>query len=191
MKPSKAEAERLAKRYTEIAGRAVNPNEVEDSLEDFDEVKAGKEEAAKFRTEIWDKQTPINGVPAADVLAARKDIPEDATIYLVYEGSRVFMFQPFDPDKEGFTKMTPAVARTKADKHVENLVKPKVLARMEQHVYGKLNVDPDTARIAREKREQDEEVERRVQERLERLDSEVRQSVRRDEAERIIREARA
>jgi hypothetical protein len=191
MKPSKAEADRLSKRFSRVAGRAVNPDEVEDALADFDDAAVTREETARYRTEIWDKTSPINGVPAAQVLAGRDDIPADGTVYLVYEGDRVLMFQPFDPDRQGVNKMTPAIARQKASKHVERLAEPRMRARMEQHLLGRLNIDPDAARVADETRAIDEAVEQRVREEVARIENEVRERVRRDEAERILREARA
>ena len=38
----------------------------------------------RYRIEIWDKKSPINGVPAEKIFASRADIPEGGEVYLIY-----------------------------------------------------------------------------------------------------------
>jgi hypothetical protein len=57
---------------------------------------------AQLSVELWDRQSPINGVAADKVLERRTDIPADGHIYLIKQGDQVVYFQPFIPDIPGY-----------------------------------------------------------------------------------------
>jgi len=76
---------------------------------------------AAYRVEIWDRQSPINRVPAADVLSARADIPVDGVVYLIYRDNQVLYFQPHAPNAPGFLPMTTDEATIYANQKVQEL----------------------------------------------------------------------
>jgi hypothetical protein len=67
-------------------------------------------EAQRWTHEVWDRTSPINGTPAADVLAQRNDIPATGDVVLVkYDGGIVF-FQPHDATQPGFVPIADGAA---------------------------------------------------------------------------------
>ena len=61
--------------------------------------------AITWAHEIWDRTSPINGVPAETVLAQRTDIPAEGDVILVKSGDRVVMFQPHESDQPGIVPL--------------------------------------------------------------------------------------
>lgn len=61
-----------------------------------------EDEKRKYRVEIWDKNSSINGIPA-DAIA--KDVPNSGEVYLVYENGILSMLQKHDPHQMGFVAM--------------------------------------------------------------------------------------
>lgn len=90
-------------------------------LVDQDAILATEE--AKFTHEIWDKTSPINGVPAATVLANRKDIPAGGEVYLIKDAAtgRVVYFQPHQPGVEGLQAMDSETVGTHAEDHCHGI----------------------------------------------------------------------
>lgn len=72
--------------------------------------------------QIWDRVSPINGVPASEVLAKRTDIPANGDVYLVLNQGAVVIFQPHSPDDEGHVAMTGGTASAFASKHMDDLI---------------------------------------------------------------------
>lgn len=75
---------------------------------------------SRFRIEIWDKQSPINGVPAEKIIA-RDDVPDDGEIYLVYVDGNLQYLQPHDPFQAGIVAMTSENVMDIAQRHVEQI----------------------------------------------------------------------
>lgn len=71
-----------------------------------------KEVEADTEMELWDRHKPINGVPAAEVLKSRNDIPKKGEIILIKYKGKVRYFQPHMPGTPGFRAMTKDVAAT-------------------------------------------------------------------------------
>lgn len=188
MKPTQAEAARLAASMTREAGRAVNPDEVMEKLASFDADAAEARFAGQFTVDIWDGTSPINGVSADEVRASRTDIPTDGTVTLIRDAATgaVVVFQPHLPE-EGIKRMTPAVARTTGGKMVSERAQQEVRSLMLGHLRRGLGMDP--AKAAARVRE-NEAVERRALELFEAERAAVREQVRREETERILKEAR-
>jgi len=67
-------------------------------------------EAALWTHEVWDRTSPINGTPAATVLASRTDIPDAGDVVLVKRDGVVVFFQPHDADQEGFAPISDGAA---------------------------------------------------------------------------------
>lgn len=80
--------------------------------------------------EVWDKKTPINGVPAEEILAKRTDIPQGGEVYLVKRDGRVWIFQPHEPGTLGFVKMIKTKARQAGDKHSDEIAGDRMRQRV-------------------------------------------------------------
>lgn len=79
------------------------------------------EARARYQVVLWDRKSPINGVPASDVLAARDDIPPDGAVYLIVRDGQVIYFQPHKPGVAGIEPMTEVEALQYADEYVTML----------------------------------------------------------------------
>lgn len=88
---------RVAESIRTALGTDVTDEDVQSALVDvdFDSVKASA--AARYRHEVWDRVSPINGVPAEDVINSSPEFQRDGDILLVYRDDRVLIIQPFDP----------------------------------------------------------------------------------------------
>lgn len=87
-------------------------------------------ERAKLTVEVWDKQSPINGVSAATVLERRKDIPENGEVYLIKEGERILYFQPHAPGVGGMMPMTTDNVLSYANQHADEVAAIRAAARI-------------------------------------------------------------
>jgi hypothetical protein len=67
-------------------------------------------ETPRWTHEIWDRTTPINGVPAANVLAQRDDIASTGEIVLISLDGNIVMLQPHDPTQPGFAPIADGAA---------------------------------------------------------------------------------
>ncbi|OUM85681.1 MAG: hypothetical protein BAA01_09440 [Bacillus thermozeamaize] len=109
--------------------------DVEAILSTYDYPALREQERTRFRVELWDKVTPINGVSPEYIL---KDAPEDGEIYLVYVDGNLVYLQKHDPDQIGFVPMTPEVALAKANALVDRLVEEAIDARVKNEVLRQL-----------------------------------------------------
>ena len=75
----------------------------------------------RYRIEIWDKKSPINGVPAEKIFSSRTDIPEGGEVYLIYIDGQLRLFQPHPPFEGGMRAMGPDEVRSIAEQHVDRM----------------------------------------------------------------------
>jgi hypothetical protein len=94
-------------------------------------------ERVNYRIELYDKASPINGVPAEIIL---KDAPAGGEVYLIYMHNRLVYLQTHDPEEIGFVAMTEERALEAAGTIVDELVEQVVDARVRQEVLGALLV---------------------------------------------------
>jgi hypothetical protein len=80
--------------------------EIQAAFESIDTDALTAAETSRWAHEVWDRTTPINGVPAADVLAKRNDIPAAGEVVIVKHDGKIVMFQPHDPSQPGFAPIT-------------------------------------------------------------------------------------
>ena len=74
----------------------------------------------RYRYEIWDKKTDINGVSAKEIIKSKTyDIGQ---VYLIYIDENLVYMQDHNPDKEGYEKMT----KTEAKKIAESFIKTEI-----------------------------------------------------------------
>ena len=96
--------------------------------------------------QVWDRKSPINGVPAEHFLA-RDDVDEngDDDIYLLIQDGQVVGFQPHEPEVEGLVRIPKGQGKTRGGKHADQIaadhsageVLSQVRAKIEQSRKGK------------------------------------------------------
>lgn len=87
----------------------------------------------RYKYEIWDKKSNINGVSAKDVIKSRNYTIGQA--YLVYIDDALVYFQDHNPNESGYVKMTKAEADQiakefidkKVNENVDNIITDKVI----------------------------------------------------------------
>ena len=94
--------------------------EVETALSQIDQQVVFDQQRVRFKVEVWDKTTPINGVHAEKIIA-REDVPDDGEIYLLYVDGQLRFLQPHDPFQAGIVAMTPESVLEIANKHADQL----------------------------------------------------------------------
>lgn len=113
---------------------------IDEALAQVDQEVIIAEERAKLTWEIWDRQTPINGVPAETVLANRDDIFPDGAIYLIKDATTgaVLIFQPYPPT--GKAPMTEEQAAQFAQQTINEMVEANARERIIDAVLRLLGV---------------------------------------------------
>ncbi len=94
--------------------------EIDAALAQVDQQAIFNQERSRFRVEVWNKVTPINGVPAEKIIA-REDVPDDGEIYLLYVDGQLRYLQPHDPFRAGIVPMTAENVMQVANQHVDQL----------------------------------------------------------------------
>jgi hypothetical protein len=100
------------------------------------------DEDANVEYEVWDRESSINGVAAADILSSRaNDIPPGGVIYLVKDRKtgRVLYFQPFKPGEAGRQSMTRAEAETIGESHRSDVANDRATCRIIDEVNKQLD----------------------------------------------------
>ena len=94
--------------------------EVETALSEVDTESIFNTERAKYKIEVWDKVSPINGISASKILE-RTDIPEGGEIYLIYINNQLVYLQPHDPFQAGLVPLTSENVLNIANRHIDQL----------------------------------------------------------------------
>jgi len=94
--------------------------EIDAALAQVDQQAIFNQERSRFRVEVWDKVTPINGMPAEKIVA-REDVPDDGEIYLLYVDGVLRFLQPHNPFEAGIVPMTAENVMQVANQHVDQL----------------------------------------------------------------------
>ena len=108
--------------------------EVSAALTGIDTTAVETEETSRFAVELWDRQTPINGVPAERIIA-RDDVPDEGDIYLVYRDGQLVIFQPHDPNGG---PIPTGQGQAVADTHVAAMAADAALSRVTELVRPKI-----------------------------------------------------
>lgn len=124
-------------RQVRSLGADVTLADVEQAVKSIDTTLFELEERAKYRVEVWDKKSPINGVPA-DVIIERHNILPEGHVYLIYTNDVITHLQPFNPDGIGFAPMTYEEALSYGNRDVNLMVSEAVDRRVTNIVIKKL-----------------------------------------------------
>lgn len=92
-------------------------------------------EKPNYSITLYDKVSPINGIPASTIMADDHPIGE---VYLIYIGGRLVYLQKHDPEQIGFVTMDATRAMTAANTIVNNHIEGVIDARVRQEVLAKL-----------------------------------------------------
>ena len=127
-----------AKRALEENFDDLTDKEVDDALAEIDQDKEFDEERAKYKVEVWDRKSPINGVPAEDVLNKRNDIPKNSQVYLIKdaETDKVLMFQPHKPEVQGLQAVEDG--NTEGNNHCDKIAGSRTAQKIIQEVRKKI-----------------------------------------------------
>jgi len=112
--------------------------DVEAALGKRDVAARKEQKKARYRVEIWNKRSPINGVPAEKILASRTDIPENGEVYLIYIDGNLTYFQPHPPGEGGLRPMTRKEALQIASAHVDKMAEAEAEAEIINEVLEEL-----------------------------------------------------
>jgi hypothetical protein len=134
------DAQKIKNIISEIKKVEVNPVDVENALSTIDQNLMLENEKKNYVVEIWDKQSPINGVDASKFLA--RDDVGDGEVYLIKDaltGGTIY-FQPHNPDMSGFVKMTIDNVSTIANEHSLKIVTEIIDRKVVEEVFKKLSI---------------------------------------------------
>ena len=92
-------------------------------------------EKPNYSVMLYDKVSPINGIPASTIMTDEHSIGE---VYLIYIGGRLVYLQKHDPEQIGFVVMDAARANVAAATIVNNHIEGVIDARVHQGVMAKL-----------------------------------------------------
>jgi hypothetical protein len=98
-------------------------------------------ENTEYVVEEWDRTSPINGRPATQVFATRKDIqPLPAKVYLIKRASdgHVLMFQPFQPGVGGRQAVIEDNFATVSEDHRMNVVNGRAKSKLIRALFDEL-----------------------------------------------------
>lgn len=114
-------------------GKESSIDEISELINAQDRKPIYETQNKRYRYEIWDKKSNINGVSAKDVIKSRNYTIGQA--YLVYIDDALVYFQDHNPNESGYIKMTKAEADKiakefidkKVNENVDNIITDKVI----------------------------------------------------------------
>lgn len=107
-------------RYFNNKGIEVEPEKIENLLNNINKEEIINNQRNRFRYEIWDKKTAINGVSASTIIKSRNYSINQA--YIIYVDGKIIYFQDHNPNKEGYVKMTKTEAKKIAEDFIEKQI---------------------------------------------------------------------
>lgn len=104
-------------------GSTATLSQVEAEIATHDYPILRNAEKLNYTVSLYDKISPINGIPAETVMA---DVVENGEIYLIHVNGNLVYLQKHDPSQVGFVAMNSSTAIAKANEQVDGLVEAKV-----------------------------------------------------------------
>jgi hypothetical protein len=117
----------------QLKGYSSTIEEIEELINNENREEIEKTQENRFRYEIWDKKSDINGVSANDIIKSRNYTIGQA--YLIYIDDNLVYFQDHQPNESGYVKMTKSQAEktakeviaTKVEENTDNIIIDKVI----------------------------------------------------------------
>lgn len=107
-------------KHVQRLGKESSIEEITNLIDSQDRDKIKKEQKERFFYELWDKKSPINDVPAQEILEDKTYAINNA--YLIYIDNKLVYFQDHAPNQSGFVKMT----KTEAKEFAEDFIDKKI-----------------------------------------------------------------
>lgn len=106
---------------------------IENLINSMDRTSIEQTQKDRFRYEIWDKKTEINGVSAQDIIKSKGYTI--GSVYLIYIDNKLVYLQDHKPNESGYVKMTKAEATKiaqefitkKIEESTDNIIINKVI----------------------------------------------------------------
>lgn len=115
----------------------TNKEEIEKVLDNLNISSLEDAQRGRFRYEIWDKKSPINGVSAESIIKSRNYKIVGA--YLIYVDEKLIYFQDHKPNEEGYVSMTKKEANNIAQNFIDKKVQENVDNFIIDYVFKKLS----------------------------------------------------
>ncbi len=97
-------------------------------------------ERAPWTAQVWDRTSPINGVPAQHFLD-RDDVGDTGDIYLLLRDGQVVGFQPHDPGQPGHVRINKGAGKARGEKHADTIAADsaaaEVVRKVREHIAAK------------------------------------------------------
>lgn len=124
------------KRMAEEEERAVPSDaELDAALGRIDQQAIEDEERARWTIEIWDRKSPINGVPA-ETFFERHVVPEDGDVYVMRRDDGCTVFQPHEPHVSGFVPIPKGKGQERAEQERNRMAASWARQRVYQAALG-------------------------------------------------------
>ncbi|MFR3182218.1 MAG: hypothetical protein ACLTPN_01165 [Clostridia bacterium] len=107
-------------KYIQEKGKSVSLQEIENIINNSNREEIKETQSKRFKYEIWDKKSDINGVSAKDIIDSRNYTIGQA--YLIYIDDVLVYFQDHNPNETGYVKMTKLQAEELAKKIVNEKI---------------------------------------------------------------------
>jgi hypothetical protein len=136
--PARAKPDRTALKATP-GMEGVTDAEIDAALASVNADTIFDAERATWTTQVWDRKSPINGVPAQHFLD-RDDVDEVGTddIYLLIKDGAVVGFQPHEAGTPGLTRIPKGKGVVKAKAHTDEIAADATAAEVVRQVREKL-----------------------------------------------------
>jgi len=114
----------------------IKPSEVKNILNTIDVDSIYNEIRSKYTYKIWDKRSPINGVPASRILG-RGDFINADVVYLVYRDGVLMYVQPTNPFEAGHKPISKDEVDSIANKHIDMIAESEAFNIVVEKVIDK------------------------------------------------------
>lgn len=129
-----------AEALSHLRGYAVDPAKVALKLADADHTEQYEASHEAVVWKVWDRKSPINGVPAKEVLAR---YPYAKEVYLLQIDGNTVVFQPHAPHVPGLVPLKHSNVEEIAQEHAAEVVEKMAF----DIVVAELNEDPDLVAV--------------------------------------------
>lgn len=106
--------------YFQERGISTSLEEINKLVSSEDRESITSTQNKRFKYEIWDKKSNINGVDAKNIIKSRNYTIGQA--YLIYIDDALVYFQDHHPEKSGYVKMN----KSEAEKLAQDFINKKV-----------------------------------------------------------------
>lgn len=107
-------------KHIQLSNGNSSIGEIEDLINKQDREQIENEQKSRFSYEIWDKKSPIKGIPATKI---KSSINHDfKQVYLIYIDNKLVYFQDHKPNESGYISMT----KSEAEKEAQEFINKKI-----------------------------------------------------------------